>query len=276
MLHSVHNFEGYAIRATDGDIGSIKDFYFDDEAWVIRYLVVDTSTWLPNRKVLISPISIGRPKWLGMVLPISISKEQVRNSPNIGTDKPVSRQDEVGYLSYYGYPYYWGGAGLWGARTEPYRVMSGMGYGGREAEYHRLNAQDTLAENRSAHDQHGDPHLRSFNEVMGYRIAATDGDIGQVRGMLMDEDTWAIRYLIVETGHWWSGHEVLIVPQWIRNVSWAEEIVSVNVSRDAVKASPAYSQAKNVDRAHEVGIYEHYGRPGYWVEEGSRQGNVPR
>jgi uncharacterized protein YrrD len=275
MLRSVHELEGYAIRATDGDVGSIKDFYFDDKAWVIRYLVVDTSTWLPNRKVLISPISISLPKWPEMVLPMSITKEQIKSSPRIDTDKPVSRQDEVSYLSYYGYPYYWGGAGLWGARTAPYMVMSGMGYGGPEAEYHRLNEQDTLIANKSASDQRDDPHLRSFNEVIGYHIAATDGDIGQVKGMLIDENTWAIRYLIVETGHWWSGHEVLIVPQWIRNVSWGEQVVSVNVSQHTVKASPEYSHAVNVDREHEVGIYAHYGRTGYWVEEGSRQGNVP-
>jgi uncharacterized protein YrrD len=276
MLHSVHDLEGYAIHANDGDIGSIHDFYFDDEAWVIRYLVVDTSTWLPNRKVLISPISIGRPTWLGMVLPMSITKEQIRNSPCIDTAKPVSRQDELGYLGYYGYPYYWGGAGLWGARTAPYMVRSGMGYGGGEAEYHRLNEQDALATNEVTKGQHGDPHLRSYNEVIGYRIAATDGDIGHVKGMLMDENTWAIRYLVVETGHWWDGHEVLIVPQWIRNVSWAEQIVSVNISRHAVRASAPYSQPTNVDRAHEADIYRHYGRTGYWVEEGSRQGNVPR
>ena len=126
MLRSMKNLEDYAIRATDGIIGHVKDFYFDDEAWVIRYLVVDTGTWLSSRKVLISPISIGHPDWTDRVLPVSITKEQVKNSPDIDTQKPVSRQHEIQYLGYYGYPYYWGGAGLWGEGIDPSMTDDGL------------------------------------------------------------------------------------------------------------------------------------------------------
>jgi len=119
MLSSMEDLEHYAIRATDGAIGQVKDFYFDDEAWVIRYLVVDTGTWLSSRKVLISPIAIGEPNWAEKILPVSITKEQVKNSPDIDTDKPVSRQHERRYLGYYGYPYYWGGGGPWGDEIYP-------------------------------------------------------------------------------------------------------------------------------------------------------------
>ena len=119
MLRTMNDLEGYAIRATDGTIGHVKDFYFDDETWVIRYLVVDTGTWLSSRKVLISPVAIGHPNWAEKVLPVSITKEQVKNSPDIDTEKPVSRQHEIRYLGYYGYPYYWGGTGLWGGGLYP-------------------------------------------------------------------------------------------------------------------------------------------------------------
>ena len=119
MLRSMKDLQEYAIRATDGNIGHVKDFYFDDEAWVIRYFIVDTGTWLSSRKVLISPVAIGTPDWANKVLPVSITKEQVKNSPDIDTEKPVSRQHEMGYLSYYGYQDYWGGAGLWGAVSIP-------------------------------------------------------------------------------------------------------------------------------------------------------------
>jgi hypothetical protein len=121
MLRSMKDLENYAIRATDGIIGHVKDFYFDDGTWVVRYLVVETGSWLSSRKVLISPMAIGHPEWTGRVLPVSITKEQVKNSPDIDTDRPVSRQHERQYLEYYGYPFYWGGAGLWGAGVYPGR-----------------------------------------------------------------------------------------------------------------------------------------------------------
>ncbi len=127
MLRSVKELEGYALAATDGTIGHVKDFYFDAAAWVVRYLVVDAGAWLASRKVLISPIAIGRPDWGGRLLPVSTTKEQVRNSPEIDTEKPVSRQHEMRYAGYYGYPNYWGGAGFWGAGMYPNLMMSGYG-----------------------------------------------------------------------------------------------------------------------------------------------------
>src|SRR5664279_428506 len=123
MLRSMNDLEDCVIHATDGSIGQVKDLYFDDKAWVIRYLVVDTGSWLSSRNVLISPIAIGHPNWTEKVLPVSITKEQVKNSPSIDTDKPVSRQHEMRYLGYYGYPLYWGGAGLWGGGMYPYIMM---------------------------------------------------------------------------------------------------------------------------------------------------------
>src|SRR5271170_6267835 len=114
MLRSLKDLEDYAIHATDGVIGHVTDFYFDDDAWVVRYLLVETGTWHSSRRVLISPIAIGQPNWVERILPVSITREQVKNSPEIDTDKPVSRQHEVQFLGYYGYPYYWAGDGLWG------------------------------------------------------------------------------------------------------------------------------------------------------------------
>ena len=125
MLRNTKDLEGYAIRATDGIVGRVKDLYFDDKAWVIRYLVVDTGAWLAHRKVLISPIAIGHPNWPEKVLPVSITKEQVKNSLDIDTDKPVSRQQEMHYLGYYGYPFYWFGPGPWGDEAFPSMLIAG-------------------------------------------------------------------------------------------------------------------------------------------------------
>lgn len=276
MLRSMSDLENYGIRATDGDIGHVKDFYFDEKTWVIRYLVVDAGTWLLSRKVLISPIAIGQPNWTEKVLPVSITKAQVRDSPDIDTEKPVSRQHELRYLGYYGYPSYWGGAGLWGDDAFPSMMM--LGYGGVAATPNiaqPTNEEIADALTDAEQHRHDDPDLRSCKAVINYHIEATDGDIGHVKGMLVDEETWAIRYLIVDTSNWWLGHEVLIAPQWIEDVRWADTTVSVSLTRQAVQDAPLYDPAVQLDREREVGIHEHYGRPGYWTGEVDREAEIP-
>ena len=227
MLRNTTDLEDYTLGATDGPIGKVKDFYFDDETWVIRYLVVDTGSWLASRKVLISPIAIGEPDRVEALLPASLTKQQVKNSPDIDTDKPVTRQHERDYLGYYGYPTYWDGA--------------------------------------SHH--HDDPHLRSCKAVTGYRIQAIDGEIGHVQDMLLDDETWAIRYLVVSTSSWWLGHELLVAPPWILGVSWAYGTVSVDMTRQALKDAPPYDSRVPLGRQHELDTYGHHGRPGYWPDE---------
>ena len=236
MLRSMSDLENYAIRAVDGTIGHVENFYFDDETWVIRYLAVETGNWLSSRKVLISSFAIGQPDWTGKILPVSITKEQVRNSPDIDTDRPISRQHEVGYLGYYGYPYYGGGAALWGPGASPSMMLPDAGPVGFETEHNKR----LLPESGSG--QHDDPDLRSCKAVMNYHIGARDGDIGHVHGMLVDEESWAIRYMIVQTSNWWSNHQVLIEPSSIQEVSWLDHTVTVDLTRQAVKDALPYDE----------------------------------
>jgi hypothetical protein len=257
MLRSVKNLDGLAIGATDGPIGTVKDFYFDDEAWVIRYVVADTSKWLGGREVLISPYSLGKPEWSDNTLPVTISKEQVKNSPSIDIDKPVSRQYESSYLGYYGYPYYWGGMGLWGAGYypgTPFNGASTQSYSGYQG-YLRAPSDDQST---------GDTHLRSCSAVKGYHIRASDGEIGHVQGFLVDDSTWSIRYLIVNTSNWWMGHEVLVSPEWIKDVDWSESVVTVGLDRKAIQESPPYESDVEFGRASEDALYSYYGRTKYW------------
>ena len=256
MLRNVKQLRGYAILATDGAIGEVDDLYIDDDRWAIRYLVVDTGNWLPGRKVLISPHSIGRPDWAAQQLPVSLTKAQVEGSPDIDTRKPVSRQHEIDYIGYYGYPHYWGGAGLWGMGAYPGSLTAEIAF--EEA----MKARETAAAQNP-----GDSHLRSCRVVIGYHIQATDGDIGHVKDLLVEDRTWAIRYLIVHTSNWWGGHDVLVSPQWIEAVSWADAKVSVGLTRQAVKDAPLYDAAAHLDREQEQAMHEHYGRPGYWATE---------
>ena len=249
--------------STHDAIGDVKDLYFDDDAWVIRYLVVETGSWLFSRKVLISPIAAGKPDWTAKRLPVSLTREQIKNSPDIDTDMPVTRQHETDYLDYYSYPYYWGGTGLlWGRSGTPMVLPPGdAGYGSAPAAHAEADAAQARTEARQSHQ---DPHLRSCKAVVGYAIEASDGEIGHVQGLLVDEDSWAIRYLVVSTGNWWKGHEVLVAPQWIQRVSWAERSVTVDLTREALKQAPWYDPASPVSREMEVAVFKHHGRAGYW------------
>jgi len=267
VLRSIKNLEGFAVRATDGTIGHVTDLYIDDKTWAVRYLIVDTGSWLSSRKVLISPVAVDHPDWTGRVLPVSLTKEKVKNSPDIDTDKPVSRQHERQYLGYYGYPYYWAGDGLWGPGAYPGMMLMGLGEGGSDSAYRHAQAQDARAEAEDEASEHGDPRLRSCNALMKYHVEASDGGMGHVQGLLLDDDTWAIRYLVVDTSNWWLGHQVLIAPRWIQAINWLDATVSVHLTQQAVKDAPLYNSAVPFSRDHEMALYEHHGRTGYWAEE---------
>lgn len=264
MLRNLKDLVNYKIGATDGEIGHVKDFYFDDDSWVVRYFVVDAGTWLSSRKVLISPISVRQPDWLDRTLPVSITQQQLKASPDIDTDQPVSRQNEEQLLGFYGYPSYWDGAGMWGEGLYPYSLAPGFpGYGVERVEREReLEAYLRLERARHRND---DPHLRSCNAVTGYHLHATDGEIGHVSGFLVDDETWAIRYLVVDTSNWWFGHEMLVAPAWIRGVHWADRTVSVDLDRAAIQNAPQYDSNENWSRDQESGLYRHYGRSAYWA-----------
>lgn len=231
MLRNTQELKSYAIGATDGEVGKVTDIIFDDQSWVVRYLVVDTGSWLARRKVLISPYAVQRADWDDKRLPVSLTMQQVKNSPNIDADMPVSRQHEMAYADYYHYPYYWRADGFWGE----------------------------------------DAHLRSCKSVLGYHMHASDGDMGHVQSMLVDEATWAIRYLVVDTSNWWMGHKVLLPPEWITLVNWADSSVTANLTRATVQNSPRYESSEDLNRSYELELYSHYGRPSYWDREHARE-----
>jgi uncharacterized protein YrrD len=259
MLRSAKHFESFTIGATDGNIGKVKDLYFDDEAWVVRYLVVNTGSWLGGREVLISPYAIGEADETNQVLPVSITKEQVKNSPGIDTDKPIARQYERTYLGYYGYPYYWGGTGLWGEGAYP-GTMLGSGaadYPGNLGYLRSPSSDDKLGS--------GDPHLRSVAAVKGYHVHATDGEIGHVDGIIVDDSTWSIRYLVINTSNWWVGHQVVVSPEWIESISWAQTRFTTDLTRQAIKDAPPYQGDAALERSDELRLYKHHGRGAYWL-----------
>jgi hypothetical protein len=261
MLRSATDVKGYTVAATDGDLGAVHDLYFDDEVWVVRYIIVDTGKWLPGRLVLISPISVNQPDWVERRLNVALTREQVKNSPPVETRRPVSRQQELHYLSYYGYPGYWGAPGLWGPAAFPTALMPAQPPPPRHRQVDESDA--TSAE---------ESHLRSCREITGYRLQATDGELGKIDDVLFDDLDWAIRYVVVDTNTWWFGKQVLIAPEWVDEIDWSERSLRVDVSRESVKRAPEYDAVGHVNRQWEADYYAHHKRVPYWISpERARQ-----
>ena len=264
MLNTISQLNGSTIQATDGDIGEVKDVYFDDQRWAIRYLVVDTGSWLSGRSVLVSPYAVEPPSKDGKSIPVRLSREQVKNSPDIDTHKPVSRQHEQAYLEYYAYPEYWDGGGLWAMGALPVLSM----------DRHDLSVASAARENN---ENSGDVHLRSGGEVTGYDIQASDDSIGHVKDFIFDEDSWVVRYLVVDTRNWWpGGKKVLIGTQWIDRIDWSDRKVFARLTREQVKDSPEYTDDMVVHRDYEARLHEVHGRQGYWDSVGIERADVQR
>lgn len=263
MLVSVRDLEDLAIQATDGDIGSVHDFYFDDRSWTIRYLVVDTGSWLPGRRVLVSPMSVREARWSDRRLSVALTKAQVEGSPDIDTARPISRQHELLFTGYYGLAPYWDGPYRWGAVPDPvtpgHAAPAGDPMVARALEREGLeNVGPPHLEGRHLRDEHGDADLRSAREVIGHRIEAADGEIGHVEDFLVDDRTWAVRYMVIDTRNWWPGKKVLIAPEWIGEMSWPDARVTVNMTRDQIRNAPEYDPSRPLEPEEERRLLDHY------------------
>ncbi|MGH8285741.1 MAG: PRC-barrel domain-containing protein [Steroidobacteraceae bacterium] len=254
MLESIKKLNGCRILATDGEVGEVQEIYFDDEQWVVRYLVVDTGGWLSGRSVLISPYAVKFIDWEARAIAVSLTRDQVKHSPGIDTDKPVSRQLEAEFHRYYGYPQYWPYATYWAWGAMPMVAPSDPQIRAAAEERRRADA-----------DRAGsDAHLRSSKAVLGYHIRASDYSMGHVEDFLFDEETWAIRYLIADTRNWLPGKHVLVSPQWIGEVNWGERTLSVGLTRREIEQSPEYDPGHLPSRDYEKSLHAHYSRPSYW------------
>lgn len=252
MLHRIAELKGYPLKARDGEIGRVKELLFDDQQWIVRYLVVDTGTWLTGHRVLISPYAVTA--GIQEAIPVNLTRKQVEDSPFPEADLPVSRQFEARYYAYYGWPMYWQGPHVWGATAVPVH-----------GPIDPVEPSDT--------DQEGDPHLRSSREVTDYHIQAQDGEIGHLEDLIIDDKNWSIRYLLVDTRNWWPGKKVLIPPSWASNISWQESKVFVDLDRRSIKEAPEYDSTQIVSRDYEEKLFRHYNRRGYWSDDPEVIGN---
>jgi hypothetical protein len=248
MLLVESALKGYAIEASDGAIGIVSDFLFDDSTWVVRWLVVDAGTWLTERKVLIHPSAIGGVSHERRELAVTLTVEQVKASPDIHQDQPVSRQMEYNLYDHYGWDPLWGGT-LFGGDLMASRLVPAFPYDGGGAV--------EVGQEVDARDE--DPHLRSTADVAGYHILANDGEIGHVENFLIDDTNWRVRYLIVDTKNWWPGQHVLLSPRSVKEIDGADRLVHVDVTRDQVKGCPPWDPVSLLDEPYEKRLHDYYG-----------------
>lgn len=248
MLRFVSALKGYKLAASDGEIGHIADFLFDDRSFVARWLVVDTGGWLSSRKVLLQPASLGKADPDKLDLSVALTRTQIEGSPELSEHEPVSTQMERHLYDYYGW--------------EP---MASEGIFGDHPIASRFSAPPLLPSKdlETAGDPPvGDPHLRSLEAITGYGVIGNGADaLGKLDDLLVDDATWAFPYLVVDVGNWWAGKHVLISRHAVRDISWSDREIRVEVSRAQVEASPAWTALGEVDPQYEKDLHDHYGWP---------------
>ena len=262
MLHSIKNLRGYAIGATDGEIGKVKDFYVDDRTWKVRYLIVETGNWLFGRKVLLSPVALQDPDWDDQVFPVNLTKDQVKHSPDIDTERPVSREQEEDLYRHYSWPMDPGaGIGFMTTGMVGGVIAPGVPFDERIAEEVRYHEKDTMSdrgpEPEHAHDDAADPDLLSFKDVKGYSIHAMDDVVGEVTDFLVDS-AWKIPFLVIKADDWYTGGRLCISTNKITRIDWDKSIVYISQSRDSLTNLPPFDSDQLVNEDYEQRLYEMY------------------
>jgi uncharacterized protein YrrD len=249
MLRSLRELNGYTILALDGEIGSVHDFYFDDQEWAIRYLVIDTGPWILGRKVLISPEALGQPDWMGQKFPVNLDRDEIEYSPEIDTDKPVSMQQQKALHDFFNWPAYWATP----FSTAPMPAI----YGANQP------AKETVKEKEV---EEMDPNLRRAQEVIGYQVDGRDSVLGKVDDFILDDQDWILRYLVLDSGALVKDKKVLIAPFWIRWIRHDEKQVYIDLREQTIKDSPAFDHTQPLNREYEEVLYDFHGRPHYWIK----------
>lgn len=250
MLVNVSQVEDRKILATDGPIGSIETFLFDDERWVVRYVAVSYGILLWKSTVLISPILVDGTLADGETLQTVLSKKQVKDAPSADIAKPVSRRKEEEFHRYHEIPIYWSGAGLWGTAMTPAAVRTAM--------------RETTAQTEPAADEE-EYHLRSTAELEGYRVAASDGEVGRVSDFIVEDDTWAIRYLRIKPTAEIRAESLVISPHWVYEINWFESTIQLSMTGQQLAGAPAVRVDPTMTREDEEKLHEHFGQPRYWL-----------
>ena len=247
MNHTLRDWAGVMVRASDGDIGTVEHLYFDDLTWGIRYLSVHTKAGGPARQALFAVAALSKPDWTKRVVPVDLTVAQVRRMPRRGADETVSREHEHELHKHFSWPIYWAGG---------FYVPSA--YTLANAALHESEAE-AKAVTTTAHAIN--PHLRGTFELLDARVYVADGNIGRVEDLVVDDDTCSIRYFVVNTRKWLAERRILVSPRWIMKVDWAEREVFVDLTQEAIKGSPVFEPSKPLSLDDESRLLDHLQKP---------------
>lgn len=223
MKLSIKSLLGYSIAAQDGDIGILEEFYLDDETLTIRYIVVGTGHWWLGKKVLIPTDLLDPADWALKSFPVNLTRDQIKNSPGIDTEKPVSRQQESELYKHYGNAIYWTphvfSKSIWG--------LNGI----LPATTERVSGKDIESDER----RNSELHLRSTRTLSGYRVQGTDGKIGKVEDLIIEDKMWVLHQFVIDTSVWFPGKRLLMSSKCIKEISWDDSIIFVDMSGNDVE-----------------------------------------
>ena len=245
MLRSLTALEGYNLIAADGDIGRCSDFLFDDEQWILRYMVARTGPWLLEREVLVTPPLIERASWEERAISVKLTRKQLEDCPPIETDSPISRRYEQAYHDFFSTSYYWLGNGLWGDYGYPGLMVP--------------QEPPTQLPKEPPDDE---THLRSVDEVSGYSVRTSQNEsAGHVADFIFDDQTWAIRYVVLDTSYLPFSKKRLIATELIVEVNWIDRDLKLEVTAEQLEQAPPYDPAALINEESETVLYDYYGRP---------------
>ena len=232
MQRNLNSLLSSKLKGTDGEIGELIDFYFDDRSWTIRHLILKTGTWFSERDVLISPEAVLHTRWEPGILPVRLTKDQMLKSPDIETDKPVGQQQEIEVYGHNLWQPYWGNnfytTGLWDIN----------------AQAHSKDQNEVNNANEKNERNDYTQHLRSSQGVTGFHIQASDGDIGHVIDFIFDDLTWQINHLAIDTHNWIGGKKILIPVLNIKEIQWGKSKVFVNEKVESIKDGLPFDSVK--------------------------------
>lgn len=249
MLRSLNEVLGYELMAQDGGVGTVKDLFFSDEDWTIRYLIVDTGPWIFGRRILISPEALEQPVWASETFPVNLTREQVKESPDVDIAKPVSREYEEKLSKHYSWTHYW--IVTPGSPARPPYFPSNL----------------FKPEKDSEEEEGITSHLRSVNEILKYMVQARDGEVGTMADFIVDDEEWQLIYMVVDVADWLkSEKQVLVSPEWVSTIEVSDHKIMLDLTQDAVKYSPPFDPTLPVNRQYEEVIYDYYGKPKYWQQ----------
>lgn len=225
------------INAIDGELGKVKDVYFDDRHWTIRFLVVDVHPWLAlSQKVMLSPIALLNFNVKDAEVKVSMSKEMIENCPKVEDYATVSREFEKKYFDYFGYGYYWTGPSMWGDYTYPSALFN------RELLPHSA-IQETEMDKIN--------QLRSAYEIQNYDVEEIDGSKGRVQDCIWNTHDWSLKYLVIDARNWLpDGKKVLISPRQIESMNWENKVVKCRLSIEQIDDCPEYDPDSLNDAAY--------------------------